>query len=57
MSEHLVLLLGILIVNVLIVIGYWICSFVWRIDKKSSIVIRGIVMLLCPLVGPLFFFV
>ncbi|MBO5258846.1 MAG: hypothetical protein J6B26_00530 [Agathobacter sp.] len=57
MSEHLVLLLGILIVNFLIVICYWICSFVWRIDKKSSIVIRGIIMLLCPLVGPLFFFV
>lgn len=57
MSERLMLLLVVYMVNALVVLGYWIYSFLRKIDKKSSIVIRGIVMLICPVISPLFFFV
>lgn len=57
MSEGLKLLLIIYIVNALVVFGYWIGCFLLKKEKKSSAVIRGIVMLICPVISPLFFFV
>lgn len=46
----------VLIVNVVIVIIYWLATLPFeKKEERKSFVIRGIVMLLCPIIGPCFF--
>ena len=46
----------ILILNTLVALGYWLVCHLRKKEKRGSYGIRTLVMLLCPLVGPCFFF-
>ncbi len=52
MDDQMILFIILLVINTLIVLGY----LVWSLcKKKQSCVIKAVVMLLCPIVGPCFF--
>ena len=56
-SEQVFLL--ILILNTMVAIGYLICCMVrngWKAPRRKEYWIKTIVMIICPLVGPAFFF-
>lgn len=45
-----------LAVNLLVTIGYAVWARVYRRLKKRSVIMRALVMLLCPVVGPVYYF-
>ena len=55
MTEKLNVLGIVLIINAVIVLIYWICTIPFRKGDRKAYVVCGIVMLLCPIAGPLFF--
>lgn len=46
----------VLVINTLIVLLYWITNFLFHRENRKVYLICGIVMLLCPVAGPVFFF-
>ena len=55
MTKNINILLAVLFLNVLIVLGYWIFNLPFKKGNRKAYVICGLVMLLCPVVGPMFF--
>lgn len=56
MTEQMILLSNVLLVNVAAVLLYWLWTMPFRKKgERHSFLIRGIIMLLCPIIGPIFF--
>lgn len=54
-GEHSIILI-LLIINTLIVIGYILPYIIEKEEEKKGYVIKALIMLLCPIVGPAFLF-
>lgn len=56
MDGQMTIFLIVLAINLLLVIIYWIWNLLFRkMDNKRSFIIRGIIMILCPVIGISFF--
>ena len=54
-KEHTAILI-VFILNTLIVIGYILAHIIKKDSKKYGYLIKGFIMFICPVVGPVFFF-
>lgn len=50
-----ILIISLLVINLIIAVVYYVLNTVIRLNKEKSILIKTIVMLLCPVVGVIFF--
>ena len=55
MSSQMILFLVLLVLNTIVVLIYFIWNMLRKEENRKSFIICSIVMLLCPVVGPLFF--
>ncbi len=56
MTKEVEVFVSLLLLNLLVTIGYVLHNFLRKKEKRRSFLFRALIMLLCPLVGPLFFF-
>ena len=54
MTRELLTFCIVLVVNLLVVIAYLVWNILRKEEKKKGYIVKSIVMLLCPIVGPLF---
>lgn len=55
MTRELIWFLVILVINLLVVVGYVIWNILRKEENKRSYMLKAVVMLICPIVGPCFF--